>query len=190
MVPPHERMAHLKELAKNAAGAGVKRQGIAQQLAEEFRAEDDPLLRAQLVRTLAAYPCRESADALRAALEDPVSDVRIAACKAWGERAKQGDPEAATLLGQRIASDADTEVRLAATRALGQTRDPAALAGLGIALDDQDPALQRRAVLALRETSGNTELGYDVGKWRQYVQARAPRAEGTAELARRPEGAL
>jgi hypothetical protein len=59
---------------------------------------------------------------------------------------------------------------LAAVRALGETKDPAAVAALGRALDDRDPALQYYAVHSLQEVT-RENLGNDVDRWRQYVQS-------------------
>ena len=40
---------------------------------------------------------------------------------------------------------------------------------LAVALEDQDPALQRRAVLSLEKVTGR-DLGPDVNAWRQLVR--------------------
>ncbi|NLE38267.1 MAG: HEAT repeat domain-containing protein [Pirellulaceae bacterium] len=164
---PHERMVEYREMAKQGPShAPEEQQRIAGQLAGEFRAENDPLIRAQIVRTLSKFRVGEADGVLRDAMEDSSLDVRIAACQVWGDC---GSPEAVELLGRRIASDTNTDVRLAAARALGETRDQAAVAKLGVALDDSDPALQYRAVLSLRRLTGEN-LGNDVNRWRQYVK--------------------
>ncbi|HBO44840.1 MAG TPA: hypothetical protein DD670_13095 [Planctomycetaceae bacterium] len=163
---PHERMVEYREMGKRGPSyAPEEQQRIAGQLAGEFRTENDPLIRAQMVRTLSKLRADEADSVLREAMEDSSLEVRIAACQVWGDRKS---PEAVELLGRRIASDTNTDVRLAAARALGETRDQAAVAKLGVALDDSDPALQRRAVMSLQRLTGEN-LGNDVNRWRQYV---------------------
>jgi HEAT repeat protein len=171
VTPPYERMRDLRELGRNARSANpAEQERVSGELADDIRDEPDPLIRAQIVRTLAGNPAEKAASVLRNAMDDSSPDVRMAACEAWGQR---GGPEAVKLLGQRIGSDTNGDVRLAATRALGQTRDASAVAGLAVALDDQDPALQYRAVLSLREVTGK-DFGNDANRWRQYVKGETP----------------
>ncbi|MBN1589309.1 MAG: HEAT repeat domain-containing protein [Pirellulales bacterium] len=180
--PPYQRMAELRELAK--AGPSMspdEQQRIGHQLAEEYRVEQDPLIRTQMVRTLTGFKTDEASAVLREAMEDGSIDVRIAACQTWGAR---GGPEAIELLGQRIAADTSADVRLAASRALGETRDPNAVAKLALALDDADPALQHRAVLSLRKITGKT-FDNDVNQWRQYVKGEPPTPSQPTSLAER-----
>jgi hypothetical protein len=180
ITPPHERMTQLRELAeKGHKGDPAEQQRVSSQLAAEIRDEADPLLRAQIVRTLADYQTAESASVLRAAMEDTSAEVRMVACEAWGKR---GGPEAAKILAERLGSDTNRDVRLAATRALGQTRDPAAVAGLGVALDDKDPAMQYRAVCSLRQVTGK-DFGNDVNRWQQYVKGEQPAPEKPVSIA-------
>jgi len=187
LTPPHQRMADLRALAANGPSAdAARRQEVAGRLAKEFAEEPDPLIRAEIVRALAAYSGPGTAETLRRALEDPSAEVRIAACASWGERGRAGDRDAVSQLSRVIASDTETDVRLAAARALGRTGNAAAVAGLGVALDDQDPALQRRAVLALREVSGRRDLEYNVQKWRDYVRSQTPATGEPSALAQRP----
>jgi hypothetical protein len=68
-----------------------------------------------------------------------------------------------------VRSDGDLDVRIAAARELGKFEDRAAVQSLGAALDDPDPALQRRAVESLRRISGE-DFGNSVPAWRQYVR--------------------
>ena len=70
---------------------------------------------------------------------------------------------------ERRASD----VRLAAAKALGETRNPAAVPALGEALADADPAMQYRAVLSLKQATGK-DLGNSVDRWQQYVKGEQP----------------
>ncbi|MBN1910603.1 MAG: HEAT repeat domain-containing protein [Pirellulales bacterium] len=187
VVPPYKRMAEYRRLAKEGTKAEpARRQEVAQRLAGEMQAEPDPMIRAQIARTLGAYPTPEAAAALRQALEDSSTDVRIAACKSWGDWSTWGDPNAIKWLNERVASDMDNDVRREATEQLGRTDNPAALTGLSVALDDQSPVLQRQAVLSLREVT-NEDLGHDVSRWRQFCRARVPNSETPTAVAAQPD---
>jgi HEAT repeat protein len=87
-------------------------------------------------------------------------------------------------LSELLKSDVDTDVRLAAARALGQTHDQAAVAALGAALEDRDPAMQYRAVQSLQELTGKN-LGNNVERWQQYVRGEAPKTQEPTSLAER-----
>jgi HEAT repeat protein len=181
VIAPYERIASLRELSRGGLPADAARQQqIAAQLAEEIRQEADPLIRAEIVRTLAEYHTAEATSVLTSALADSEREVRAAACEAWGRR---GGPEAIRLLGEAVLSDVSVDVRLAAAAALGQTEDPAAVAVLGPALEDHDPALQRRAVLALRKVT-HKDFDNDVNRWRQYVRGETPEPAAPASIAR------
>ena len=153
---------------------------VAVELAQQYTDEADPLLRAEIVRTLAKFPTSTATAKLHAALSDSDSDVRLAACQAWGQRR---GPEATAALAETLNRDSDLDVRLEAARALGTTHDPAAVAALGLALEEKDPAMQRRAVESLREVTGK-DLGNNVDNWRQYVKGEAP-TNSTPSLAER-----
>ena len=140
------------------------------QLAYEVRTEDDPLIRTQIVRTLAAFETPAASAALAASLNDPNSDVRIAVCESLASR---GDAEAVRTLSAALASDTDIDVRLAAARALGETGDPAAIRGLAVGLEEDDPAIQYRVVQSLRKLSPQ-DFGNDVPAWREYLASGAP----------------
>lgn len=179
---PHQRIATLQELARKApVTEAEERAEISARLAASMPAEEDPLIRAEMVRTLAEYPGAEAEQVLRAALSDPDADVRAAACEAWGKR---GDATAAKLLGGVLGGDVDRDVRLAAARALGHAKDPAAVAALGEVLQDKDPAMQYRAVLSLRKITGKN-LGNDVNRWREYVKSGPPKPAESISIAER-----
>jgi HEAT repeat protein len=168
VIPPAERTVALRKLAEEARSAdAARKQKIAEDLAQQIRQEGDPLMRAEIVRTLGECPGPTADNILRAATGDPEADVRVAACEAWG---KPGHAGAATALAGLVSGDTDKDVRLAAARALGQSRDPAAIVALGGALEDKDPAMQYRAVLSLRAVTGQN-LGNDVNRWREYVKS-------------------
>ncbi len=171
VTPPAERIATLRELAQKGTDASTAdRERIAGELAEMIRVEDDPMIRAEIIRTLANYPCKTTDLILRAALEESDPDVRVAACKAWGKR---GDAGAVDVLGGVLKTDTDIDVRLAATTALGESEEPSAVAALAPALNDEDPALQYRAVLSLKQVTGK-DFGNNVMRWQQYVRGETP----------------
>lgn len=184
VVAPADRIAGLRELAKQGPRSSPdQQQRVADQLAEAIAAEEDPLVRAEIIRTLAEYRTATATRVLHAAVDDPDEDVRIAACRAWVMR---GDAAAVAVLGRMLADDADVDVRLAAASALGQSKEPAAVAALGPALSDKDPAMQYRAVLSLRTITGQ-DFGNDVHRWQQYVRGELsapPRPVSIAERLR------
>ena len=167
ITPPRERIAALRLLAKEAASAKPsEREQIAARVAEMYPRETDPLVRLEVVRTLAALPGPAVAATLRQAAKDSDADVRVAVCKSLGKRR---DAVASEVLRDRLAADTDLDVRLAAAEGLGEIRDPASVAALGAALEDRDPALQYRAVCSLRKVAPK-DLGNDVDRWRQYAK--------------------
>ena len=104
---------------------------------------------------------------LLAGLNDSDTETRRFACESLGRR---GGPESVRELSRVATSDADADVRLAAVKGLGYTRDRAALAPLAEALADSNPAMQYRAQESLRAVSGR-DFGADVQAWREYAQS-------------------
>ncbi len=168
---PKERIKELHALAKRAPEMPPEEQEKqALQLSEQLAAEQDSIIRCEILRTMAYLRTPTAAAMLRAGLEDKDLDVKTAVCDAWGER---GDDEAIQILGDTLTQDPNLDVRLAAARGLAKIKKPAAMQPLGLALDDPDPALQRRAVESLREVSGR-DFGNDVVAWRTFVQGGEP----------------
>lgn len=171
---PKERLSALHRLSERATRATPEeKERISARLAQAYHQEEDPALRAAIVRTLGAYPTQATADLLRQAVTDPEAEVRMAACEAL---AHQGGQEAVDLLSGLVRSDVDSDVRMAAIRALGQTKDPRAKQALGYALQEGDPALQRGAMLALQEITGQ-DFGGNAKKWREYLEGGNPEPE-------------
>lgn len=164
--------ARLKAIRDSARGAGRKmideQKQLAQQMIDDYRRETDPVLRAELARSLGAFSAEATAavEGLRAAQQDADARVRIAACEGWR---RLGGEEAVRQLGGVLSSDMDGDVRIAAARALGEFPGPEAVRALAVGLDDSDPALQYRTILSLRGASGR-DYGNDIAAWRQYVQ--------------------
>ena len=97
--------------------------------------------------------------------------VRVVACEAWG---RHGDARRSSSFAT-CCGRVNPDVRLAAAKALGETKSPEAVPALGEALSDADPAMQYRAVLSLQKVTGK-DLGNDVGRWQQYVKGQQPTA--------------
>jgi HEAT repeat protein len=179
---PAQRTEELRSLAKNAESSNeAEKRQVVVQLSQTLQNEQDPLIRAEILRALAAYPSVESDRLLRAAMNDPDADVRVVVCEIWATR---GNADAATVLGTVLETDSDIDVRLSAARALGEIEDPAAVNALGKALEDVDPAMQYRAVVSLRRITGE-DLGNDVNAWRQYVKGELPQPEKPVSIAER-----
>jgi HEAT repeat protein len=181
LVTPAKKIKQLRRLAQ--AGPESSPQGkraVVEYLTQTIRTEADPLVRAEIIRTAGEYPIPEAAPLLTAALKDTDADARVAACEAWGKR---GDAQAAKLLAGVLRSDDNHDVRLAAVRALGSTPEPEAIAALGEALMDSDPAMQYRAVLSLKRITGE-DLGNNVDRWQQYVKEGHAQPAGPSWLAK------
>lgn len=171
VVAPSARIEQYRQFSGKAAHSGPEEKiRVAEQLASDIRTEKDPLIRLEMIRVLGEYPSSESDAILKAAMSDADTSVRVAACEAWGRRA---DSDAVAILAEAVRSDVDSDVRLAAAKALGATRNSAAVPILGEALGDQDPAMQYRAVLSLKQVTGK-DLGNDVTRWQKFIQGEQP----------------
>jgi HEAT repeat protein len=146
------------------------------EMAERLGKEDDALIRARIIRTLAVYNTTTSTAMLTAAVKDRDEDVRIACCEAWGKRK---GPDATRILTELLGSDTNLDVRLAASRALGETADPSCVSVLGPLLDNSDPAVQYCAVRSLKKITGK-EYGDDIATWREYVKGSNPPEQSLA----------
>ncbi len=171
VVPPHERLAALRQAAQSGRNLSpAEQETLSQRLAKEIRGETDPLIRLEIVRTISVCNTPTADSLIETALADPSVDVRTTACQILGDR---GDDEAVRLLSRTLASDVNADVRLAATRALGETGDKAAVAGLGVALEDGDPAMQHMAVISMKKVT-KEDFGKDIGCWRQFAKGETP----------------
>jgi len=158
---PRERIDELDQLAESKSFPP----GTAEGLAREIQNEQDPQVRLHIVRVMAKLTDRQAAAVLHAGLEDPAESVRVACCEAWGER---GGSEAVEELTTVLEAESNIDVRMAAAKALGVTKQPAAVKPLSEVLADSDPAIQRRAIDSLKNVSGK-DYGYDLQAWRQYA---------------------
>lgn len=161
-----QRMAKLSADAKEAqAGPPETHEAFTRRLVELMLGEHDPRVRCRILDVAAEFDTPTAGAICKGALQDPDERVRMAACSAWGRR---GGPEAIDLLAARYRNDPQLDVRLRAIRALGELRDAAAVPVLAEALEDGDPAVQYRAVAALKRASGR-DLGNDVNRWREWA---------------------
>jgi HEAT repeat protein len=168
LVTPARKIKQLQRLAMEGPGSTPQEQrSVVERLTLSIRTEADPLVRAEIIRTAGEYPIPEAAPLLKAAMQDPDAEARVAACEAWRKRGE--DPQATDLLAGVLRNDKDHDVRLAAARALGCTRTPQAIAALGEVLAETDPAMQYRAMMSLKELTGE-DLGNNVEHWQQYVK--------------------
>ena len=161
-----ERIKQLAADAKQAqAGSTHEQHEFTQSLVAAVLEEHDPRVRAKILEIAAGFDTAAATAICKGALEDPDERVRMAACSAWGKR---GGPEAVQLLAARYQADPELDVRLRALRELGTLGDKQAIPVLARALEDSDPAVQYRAVAALKKVSGR-DLGNDVNKWREWA---------------------
>lgn len=154
-----------------------QQQAKAAELAQRYRNESDPILRAQIVRTIARCGSPVAAETLSAALGDSDRDVRIICCDAW---AYHGGPLAVPQLSKTLRLDKSNDVRMAAARSLGSLKGPEVVEALAPALDDPDPALQYRAIQSLRKSTGK-DFGDDVNSWREFAHGGAPAEISTVQ---------
>lgn len=170
-----QRIEELAAEAKAARAAGPARQAeFTERLAAEMLGEHDPRVRCRILAAAADFDTPAAVAICRGALQDPDDDVRMQACDVW---AKRGGPDAVTLLAARMTADTELDVRLRALRMLGELGDEQAIPALAKALEDPDPAMQYRAVAALKQVSGR-DLGDDVNAWRAW--AADPEGSGQA----------
>lgn len=184
---PASRIRMMREMATRADKMPANEQeDVSRKLAQYISQEQDTLVRSEILLCLAKFPTETAERMLLAGEQDPSPSVRETCCQAWRIR---GGPKAVDFLSRQLLAsgeieDENRDVRLAAARALGELRDPAAIAALGKALESEDPALQYRAVESLRKVSGK-EFGDDVAAWQEYAQGGSPRPLSMVERVRR-----
>lgn len=171
----------IRQLAKAAPKLPPDQQERAShELAQFLAKEREPLTRGIMLRTLAAFPTKTAEHMLRAGLRDGDQDVRVVCCDAW---ARRGGPESVRVLSEVLSTDTDLDVRLAAARGLGQLKDEQAVGALGLALDDDNPAMQLRAVESLRAITGKNFK--TISEWRAFAHGEKRDSPSLAERLRR-----
>lgn len=162
-----KRKREMSEAVSAAINAPIEQQQrVAEELSEVVYRDPILLLRLHAVDLLGKLNCPATFKTLANACRDHNSDIRVAAIKAWE---KMPPEKAIPQLQEMIGSDTDIDVRLAATRALGNFSGQRAVAAISLALEDSDPALQLRAAESLQNVTGE-QLGPDIVAWQQYVQ--------------------
>lgn len=162
----NQRIETLRADAATAKkGSGGDQVTFTRELMRQVLEEHDPRVRTEMVTLAAGFDTPAAVAICKGALQDPDERVRTAACEVWGTR---GGAEAVQLLAQRFQSDDSLDVRLRALRMLGKLGDKDAIPVLARALEDPDPAVQYRAVAALKQVSGR-DLGNDVNAWRAWA---------------------
>lgn len=178
----HDRVAQLDEWRAGATSMSPDDQrDKVGQMTDMIRNEPNSLLVVRAVHAVAAFPGDDATAALRLATEHQQPEVRRAACQAW---AKKNSPETIEVLAGVLGGDTDLDVRIDAARALSAYPDTRSVQALGLALDDTDPALQRRAVESLKQVTGK-DLGENVTAWREYVASGQATPTATISLAER-----
>src|SRR5262249_4674627 len=137
---PVQRIQAMQERAtKVAKGSKQEQEAFASEMAHQMPNETDFNLRIAVIKALSKMNTPSANAVLYAGMKDPESEIRTVCCNTW---AKRPSPEATRLLAETLSGDTDLDVRLAAARALGGANDKDAVAALGRALEDSDPALQ------------------------------------------------
>ena len=173
----------LRSLRKTVGRAGpTEQERLAVELSARLEAEEHPVLRGEIIRALGEIPAPVASEGLRKAIMDTDPDVRVIACETLGKR---GGNESRQMLAQVLGSDTDADVRIAATRELGRFKnDPQALQALKLALNENDPAMQYRAVESLKNMTGR-DYGGDLVAWKEFVDGGNPEEPPAASLADR-----
>jgi hypothetical protein len=176
----YSRIERLNELRLQASSTSPSdRERISSELAAILKDEPSPTMRAEILRAMAAYPSAATLPAVEAAMADADAQVRVTACNALG---KWKMPEAMQALGNAVGSDSDLDVRIAAARGLENFNDPAAIKALSVALDDNDPALQKVAMSSLKQSTGK-DYGNSVPAWREYLAGGNPKPPPPVSIA-------
>jgi len=162
----NQRIKTLQADAKQARSeGGDKELEFTRGLAEQVLGEHDARVRCEIVTVAGTFDTPSALAICKGAMQDPDERVRARACQAWRER---GGADAVQQLANRCRADRELDVRLQAIRMLGELEDKAAIPVLAEVLADPDPAVQYRAVAALKQVSGR-DLGNDVNVWREWA---------------------
>jgi HEAT repeat protein len=168
----------ISEIASRGEAGGLKEKNAAAEELAEYALKDPIILvRIQAVRQLGNLNCPSSHDVLRQAGRDPEPQVRMTAVDSWRRMPTE---IAVPALHQILNSDNNIDVRLAATKGLGDHSGSAAIGALRVALSDSDPAIRKRGMQAMARSSGE-KYGEDLKAWRQYADQILGNREQLAE---------
>jgi hypothetical protein len=177
---PYAREQSYQQLAAKAAQQSpAEQEQTSQMLAQAYGNEQYDGVRVQIVTSLGYYPTTAAGETLQRAMGDKNDHVRTAACFAWGRR---GGADAVQNLSNVLRTEKNSDVRLAAVTALGDVKDPNPVPALAIALEDNNVAIQHRAMLSLENVTGRY-YGVDVNAWRGFAQGQdvTPKDRSVAE---------
>lgn len=148
------RKQRMTESVESVLNAPVEQQQkVAQEISEIVHRDPVLLLRLHGVKLSGRLNCPAAIQTLEDASRDYNTDIRVAAIKAWEQLPSD---LAIPQLQEIIGSDTNVDVRLAATRALGNFSGVKAVQALSLALNDADPALQVRAAESLQKATGES----------------------------------
>ena len=176
--PPHQRKKIIREKgAKGAKASESEKEILVAQLVYEYQTSPDPNMRREAVDALAKIPHPQRDRYLREILQDDNPFVRLSALEALGKTYSGPKEELTALLLDRMKTDVDKDVRLAAVRILG-TVFPKGTSGdlhrsvileLGNLLDDKIPAIRYEAMQSLQKVTGQ-DYGNDINRWAEYMR--------------------
>lgn len=170
----HSRIKEYRKIAATIGQLSPELQdNLAQDLTLEFEHETDPLYRIEIVRALGPARSAAAEGGLRKAAKDPNPNVRMAACVAWRKR---GGEAAGKVLSETLVGDTDRIVRISAAKALGDLKDPSTMRSLGLALEQDDPAMQYACVESLKNISGR-DYGNNLSAWQELAEGGNPPEE-------------
>jgi hypothetical protein len=182
---PSMRVDAVKQFAERSTHVDSPEQRkLTDQLARQIQIEPDPIVRLAVVQTVAEFKTPMAQQVLEAGLDDDDDAVRIACCQTLGNR---GEATSIPKLTAVVRSDSTSDVRLAATAALGKMKSPEAMQGLAVALEDRDPAMQYIAVQSMKSVTGK-DYGPNVEAWRQVAAGGTPPPERVPSIAERVRG--
>lgn len=167
---PNQRMALVRTMRDKMKASPAEAERVSSELVQRIQAEQDPLVRVEIVRALAESKTATGMAVLRAGVNypkpDPDAEVRREICKAL---ASTGNSDARTMLAGVLANDSDVDVRWEAARSLGQFKDEGNMQALAGALEDADIAVQYEAMKSMAAISGRN-YGNNAQQWREYAK--------------------
>jgi len=174
----HERKKLIREKGtKGATASESDREILVAQLVHEYQTSPDPNMRREAVDALAKIPHLQRDRFLREILQDPNPFVRLSALEALGNTYSGESEELLRLLMDRIKTDPDQDIRVAAVRIIGEvapknkadSQHRLVVLELGNLLHDRVPAVCYQAMQSLVKTTG-IDYGNDINRWQQYIR--------------------
>ena len=179
--PPPERKKLIREKgAKGASASEEEREILVAQLVLEYQTSPDPNMRREAVDALAKIPHPRRDRFLQEILQDSNPFVRLSALESLSKTYSGAPEDLRALLINRMKTDPDKDVRLAAVRILGdvtqsdKTKNGVSdrrleVAELGNLLHDKVPAIRYAAMQSLHKITG-LDYGDEINRWLQYMR--------------------